>query len=248
MHTMVLGIDTAGSGAGGALVTETQVLASFYLHRPPAFSRDLLRLIATMCAQAGYEPSAIAHVAVNLGPGAFTGLRVGLATAQGLAMAYDKPLIGISAFEALVELVGDWEGIVCPILEARRGEVYAAFYRRRGKVVQEIIPGMAVTPEILCTLVTERTLFLGSGVASYGALLAATLGEWAYCVETGIEVGIAVGIARLGERRMGLAAPEMPTILTPLYIRAADAHLPPHVVGAQRTALAPTTTRELQGV
>ena len=162
----MLGIDTAGRSGSVALVDETQVLASFYLRQAPPFSSHLMRLVDAVCAQVGCRISDLGGFAVSLGPGGFTSLRVGLATAQGLAMAMGKPLVGCSTFEALVAMAAGWHGIVCPVLEARRGEVYAALYCRQEATVREVMPGMVTTPDALCTLVTERTLFLGSGVRS----------------------------------------------------------------------------------
>ena len=230
---MMFGIDTAGRSGSVALVDETQVLASFYLRQAPPFSSHLMRLVDTVCAQVGCRISDLGGFAVSLGPGGFTSLRVGLATAQGLAMATGKPLVGCSTFEALVAMAAGWHGIVCPILEARRGEVYAAFYGQQGPIVREIMPGAVTTPDALCTLVTERTLFLGSGVRVYGALLAATLGAHAVCLENIVEGELAASVARLGQARLQPASTAARHTLTPLYIRAADARLPRYpVMGA----------------
>jgi tRNA threonylcarbamoyladenosine biosynthesis protein TsaB len=236
---IVLGIDTSGIAGSVALVEDTQVLASFHLRQPSAFSSYLLRMIDLVCHQAGCQLSALAGIAVNLGPGAFTSLRVGLATAQGLAMACGKPLVGWSTFDVLARLVG-WEGMICPVLEARRGEVYAALYRRQGSVVHETTPGMVMTPEALCALITERTLFLGSGMQTYRTVLTTILGERAVCVEVGgIETGIAAAIARLGCTRLGEPDATGWTPLTPLYIRPADARLPAHMAALPAHTSAP---------
>jgi tRNA threonylcarbamoyladenosine biosynthesis protein TsaB len=226
----MLGIDTAGRSGSVALVDETQVLASFYLRQAPPFSSHLMRLVDTVCAQVGCRISDLGGFAVSLGPGGFTSLRVGLATAQGLAMATGKPLVGCSTFEALVAMAAGWHGIVCPILEARRGEVYAAFYSQQEAMVREIIPGAVTTPDALCTLVTERTLFLGSGVRVYRALLAATLGAHAVCLENVVEGELAASVARLGQARLQPASTAARQTLTPLYIRSADARLPRYPV------------------
>ena len=201
-----------------------------------------MRLVDTVCAQVGCRLSDLGGFAVCLGPGGFTSLRVGLATAQGLAMATGKPLVGCSTFEALVAMAAGWHGIVCPVLEARRGEVYAAFYCRQGAAVREIMPGMVTTPDALCTLVTERTLFLGSGVRVYKALLAATLGAHAVCLENVVEGELAASVARLGQARLQRAGTAARQTLTPLYIRAADARLPRYpVTGAALSSPRGTT-------
>jgi tRNA threonylcarbamoyladenosine biosynthesis protein TsaB len=234
---MMFGIDTAGRSGSVALVDETQVLASFYLRQAPPFSSHLMRLVDTVCAQVGCRLSDLEGFAVSLGPGGFTSLRVGLATAQGLAMATGKPLVGCSTFEALVAMAAGWHGIVCPVLAARRGEVYAAFYCQQDATVREIMPGMVTTPDTLCTLVTERTLFLGSGVRVYRALLAATLGAHAVCLENVVEGELAASVARLGQARLQPASTAARQRLAPLYIRAADARLPRYPVTGAAASL-----------
>jgi tRNA threonylcarbamoyladenosine biosynthesis protein TsaB len=229
---IILGLDTAGQASSVALVDEMQILASFYLRQAPTLSSRLLHSIDLVCGQVGCRVDDLGGLAVDLGPGGFTSLRVGLATAQGLAMATGKPLVGCSAFEALVALAEGWNGAICPVLEARRGEVYAAFYHRQGAVMHETMSGMVTTPDTLCTLVTERTLFIGSGVRSYGALFTATLGAQAVCLENAPEGGLAASVARVGHGRLGASTPTAWPVLKPLYIRAADARLPRHVMVA----------------
>jgi len=236
-QVIILGLDTAGRSGSVALVDETQVLAFFYLRQAPTFSSHLLRTVDVVCCQVGCRVDDLGGLAVNLGPGGFTSLRVGLATAQGLAMATGKPLVGCSAFEALVASAEGWHGAVCAVLEARRGEVYAALYHRQNTTMHVTTPGMVTTPEALCTLVTERTLFVGSGVRTYGALFAATLGAQVVCLESALEGGLAASVARLGSERLrapaaGAAAPGAWSALKPLYIRDADARLPRHAMAA----------------
>jgi tRNA threonylcarbamoyladenosine biosynthesis protein TsaB len=238
----MLGIDTAGRSGSVALVDETQVLASFYLRQAPPFSSHLMRLVDAVCAQVGGHMRDLGGFAVSLGPGGFTSLRVGLATAQGLAIATGKPLVGCSTFEVLVAMAAGWHGSVCPVLEARRGEVYAAFYDRQDTVVREVMPGMVTTPDALCTLVTERTLFLGSGVRLYRTLLTATLGTHAVCLENIVEGELAASVARLGQARLPYASTAARQTLTPLYIRAADARLPRYPITGAAPSVSLGTT------
>lgn len=224
IEMIVLGIDTAGPAGSVALVEAGEVLASLYVRRSSTFSRPVLRSIDRLFDWTGCALADLGGLAVNVGPGAFTGIRVGLAMAQGLAMASGKPLVGCSAFEALVAMAPGWEGAICPVLNAYKGEVYAALYHRLGRQVRQVRPGMLVTPEILCTLVMERTLFLGSGVQAYGAVLTAALGERAVCVDIGLEeVGLAVSVARVGQARLQEAEAATLPFPRPLYIRSADA-------------------------
>jgi tRNA threonylcarbamoyladenosine biosynthesis protein TsaB len=226
---IVLGVDTAGPVSGVALVAAGQVLASLAVRQVSAFARPLLRSIDRLLHWTGYTLADLGGIAVNVGPGAFTGIRVGLATAQGLAVASGKPLVGCSAFEALVALASAWEGAICPVLDARKGEVYAALYQQHGHQYHQVRPGMVMRPEDLCALIVERTLFLGSGTQVYGAVFTAALGEQAICVNPGIEeLGIAVSVARVGQARLERTPGEGPPHPEPLYIRRADARLPRH--------------------
>jgi tRNA threonylcarbamoyladenosine biosynthesis protein TsaB len=220
-----------------ALVAEQQVLASLFLQQPAAFSRLLLPCIDRLLAWTGYTLADVAGLVVNIGPGVFTGLRIGMATAQGLAMAGGKPLVGCSTFEALLALVPCWDGAICPVIEARRGEVYAALYSQRSGQVWEQLPAMVIAPEALCALLEDRTLFLGSGVKLYGATFRTLLGDRAVCMDTGVEeVGLAVSLARVAQSRLQAAPVEAAPLLKPLYIRPADARLPRHAVQENKSS------------
>ena len=127
-----------------------------------------------------------------------------------------------------MDAAGDWNGQICPLIEARRGEVYAAFYSRTGEGVSETMPGMAITPDALCSLVRERTLFLGSGVTAYGDFLATKLGELAVCRDLGGDFVLAAHVAGLGCQRLASVGPDGGHRLAPFYIRPADARLPRH--------------------
>ena len=229
---MILGIDTASPTCSAALVQGSEIVACSHLAEQATASTHLVRLIDDLRARVGLRVDDVAALAVNLGPGAFTGLRVGLATAQGLATAYQKPLVGCSTFEALVDAAGEWDGPICPFIEARRGEVYTAFYRRHEGQIYETMPGMAATPDALCSLVQERTLFLGSGLAAYGGFLASKLGELAVCQDLGRDFALAANVAGLGRERLAACAPDNGYRLAPIYIRAADARLPRHKASA----------------
>ncbi len=234
---IILGIDTSAAVSSVALLERAQVISSLCVRPTSTRSLSLLRMIDIVCYQIGCKLSEITGIAVSLGPGSFTSLRIGLATAQGVAMAYGIPLVGCSTFEALAMWASGWEGMVCPVLDARRGEVYAAFYQRRGAIMTEVMPGKVMTPEALCPLVTEPTLLLGSGVQTYGVLWSTALSERVVCMENSVEAGLAASVARWGYLRIVEAALPASPILQPLYVRPADARLPQHARLAPVSAL-----------
>lgn len=225
---IVLGIDTSTSMCSVALTEATQVIASYCLRPSSTRALSLLRMIDVICKQSRLSLTEIRGVAVALGPGSFTSLRVGLATAQGIAMAQNIPLIGCTTFEALAMYARGWGGIICPVIDARKGEVYAALYRYQDNGPVEVMPGKMMPSLSLCSLVTERTMFVGSGVKTYGTTWSHALEERAIYIEGVMDTGLADQVARLGYRRLpGVRATPQP-VLRPLYIRPADARLLQH--------------------
>jgi tRNA threonylcarbamoyladenosine biosynthesis protein TsaB len=175
--------------------------------------------------------------AVATGPGSFTGLRIGIATMQGLAVAMGKPLIGISAFEALVALGGSGLTLdpnpphvrhesgptrrIAAWIDAWRGEVYAALYEDG----REVEPPVVARPEHLFQQLSGRdTVFIGDGAAAFADLIRTTLGAQARLAEpvtpllAGTIAQLATDAARAGHR-------PPPHAIRPLYVRRSDAEL-----------------------
>lgn len=124
----VLGIDSATLVAGVAVIEEERVVVEGFLQTRKTHSERLLPLIALWLQEAELSLKDIDGIAVTSGPGSFTGLRIGVATAKGLAQAAGKPLLGVPTLDALALNLAGSSGIICPILNARKGEVYTALY------------------------------------------------------------------------------------------------------------------------
>ena len=116
-------------------------------------------------------------VAVGQGPGSFTGLRIGLAVAKGLAWAAGKPLIGVPTLDTLAASPPEASLPVCPVVDARKGQVYAALYQRdsTGRL-KSLRPAGAFAPEDLARFIGQPTIFVGDGARTWGSVLAETLG------------------------------------------------------------------------
>ena len=124
----VLGIDSATLVAGMAVVDGERVIVEGFLQTRKTHSERLLPLIDFWLREAELSLSDLDGIAVTLGPGSFTGLRIGLATAKGLALGAGKPLLGIPTLDALALNLTGVPGFICPILDARKSEVYTAVY------------------------------------------------------------------------------------------------------------------------
>ena len=186
----VLAIDSSGLTATVAVVEETQTIAEYTVNYKKTHSQTLLPMIAEMAKMIELDLSTIDAIAVAGGPGSFTGLRIGSATAKGLGLALDKPLIHVPTVDALAYNVYGCEDIICPIMDARRNQVYTGLYTfssRAGEkpdsnlvepVFQVMKMQMAVSVEELIRRLNNYArpvVFLGDGVPVYQEMLSAGL-------------------------------------------------------------------------
>ncbi len=129
----ILAIDSSGLTASAALVTEDSILAEYNTNYKKTHSLTLLPMIDEILKMTETEVSELAAVAVAKGPGSFTGLRIGSATAKGLTLAADIPIIEISTLEAMAYQLYGTEDVICPMMDARRNQVYYGIYRFEGE-------------------------------------------------------------------------------------------------------------------
>ena len=182
---LVLALDTATLTLSAALVDrgrrvdgvgwQDRVLDRRVIEPPTPHSSVLPSLLDEMLTKAGKKTADLSAVVVGLGPGSFTGLRISLATAKGLCYAAQRPLLGASSLRAMaLEAAPDVpEGtLLVPCLDARKGEVYAGFFRKQGAQVVEEAPEAAVSPELLLERVAKEASaeVYGIGRAAYPAL------------------------------------------------------------------------------
>jgi len=144
----LLALETATNTCGAALLVDGSVVAEAHVHRPRVHARYLTPLVESVVERGDISMQELTAVAVSMGPGSYTGLRIGVSTAKGFAMATGAPLVGVPTLEALAATVlpyADEEDLICALLDARRDEVYAAAYRVRSAGLQEDKPS-AVPP------------------------------------------------------------------------------------------------------
>ena len=163
---LILGIDASGHTASTALLEDGVVLAEYSLNIGLTHSQTLLPMVAEIFSRTGKKVTELSAIAVSAGPGSFTGLRIGAATAKGIALPYAIPLVSVSTLEALAANASDRESIVHPIMDARRQQVYTGAFRN-GKLLGE---EEAISVEERCKKVNAtpgRHLFLGDAVPVY---------------------------------------------------------------------------------
>lgn len=144
----ILGIDSATLVAGIAIIDVEKVLVEGFLQTRKTHSEKLLPLINYWLKEAEISLDELDGIAVTIGPGSFTGLRIGIATAKGIAMATGKPIIGIPTLDAIALNMSGYNGLICPILNARKSEVYTCLYISTGsRRFMRISEYIAVSPE-----------------------------------------------------------------------------------------------------
>ncbi len=130
----ILGIDSSGMVASVAIVQDDVIIAEYTMNHKKTHSETLLPMIDEIVKTSETKLEELDAIAIAAGPGSFTGLRIGAATAKGLAMAVDKPVIPIKTCEGLAYNMWGAEGLICPIIDARRNQVYTGLYRVKGNV------------------------------------------------------------------------------------------------------------------
>ncbi len=210
---------------GVALLSEQGLLSEYLLNVKATHTERLLPLIDRALSDAEITLSQIEGLAVAVGPGSFTGLRIGMSTAKGLAIAAGKPLVGVPTLEAMAWTLPFCAHPVCPVLDARKGEIYCALFRHEGERLIRLMEDAALSPESLLSWIQEPTVFLGDGVAVYGALLKARLDRLALFPPSGQRTGSAATVAELGRRRLLQGQRDEISELTPRYLRPSEAEL-----------------------
>ena len=146
---MILGIDSSAISAGCALVEGGKIVAEQYLNTRHTHSETLMPMVSGMLQNAGVALSNVERIAVTIGPGSFTGLRIGIATIKGLCMGAEKPCVGVSTLEAIAYNFIGVDGIICACMDARCKQVYNALFRSEGGVITRLCDDRAVTLEEL---------------------------------------------------------------------------------------------------
>lgn len=163
----ILALDTSGLVASVALVSEDKLIAEYTIQDKLTHSQTLMPMMDSIKTLLGLEMETVDYIACAAGPGSFTGLRIGAAAAKGLALGLNVPLIPVPTLDALAYNVFAAEGIICPIMDARRQQVYTAFYAwkdgRLCRLNEERAIGMDVVLEEAAAFGCPVT-FVGDGV------------------------------------------------------------------------------------
>jgi tRNA threonylcarbamoyladenosine biosynthesis protein TsaB len=230
----ILALDTATRTCSVALVRDGEVLAERSERGAANHAATLPQLVADVLDEAGERLTSGDAVAVTIGPGSFTGLRIGLSFAKGLAFASGLRIVGVPTLDALALAAPPWDGVLCAALDARKQEIYAALYRRdepdggddRDHRIVRLGAPVAIGAEDLIAALTPPCSVIGDVVEAYGALFTASLGAGVRLLASDAHPPRAAAAARLAAARLrAVPAGDDLVALTPQYLRPPEAEL-----------------------
>ena len=220
---LILALDTTAVVASVALCRDGQPIASFTVKNGNTHSETLLPMVEAVLRSAGVSVSEIDLFACSTGPGSFTGVRIGTATVKGLAFGQGKNCLGVSTLEALAENLVPFDGILCPVMNARRGQVYNALFTYENGELKRLCPDRALSatelaaelekdgrPFALCGDGTEE--FLRLAPKTRPVAVPALLGDQS-----------AVSVAKVALRRANNGERGTDAELAPVYLRLPQA-------------------------
>ncbi|MBW3547559.1 MAG: tRNA (adenosine(37)-N6)-threonylcarbamoyltransferase complex dimerization subunit type 1 TsaB [Actinobacteria bacterium] len=223
---LILGIETATPQVGCALGAHEGVLASFHAAKGRRHAEVLTPAIEFICRQARVTLDDVGAVAADVGPGLFTGLRVGVVTAKALAMALRVPVVGVSSLDLLAFPVRWTHRRIVSVVDARRGEVFYGFYRQVPGGVQRVSEHRVASPEELCSEILasgDDCLAVGDGALRYADRLAELI--QVEVAEAGLAYPSAGSLVQLAHARAVREDFVNSWELAPVYLRKADAEI-----------------------
>jgi tRNA threonylcarbamoyladenosine biosynthesis protein TsaB len=218
---LLLALDTATEKGSLALVEDERLLAAYSLHSPGTFLQHLLPGVEELLQAAGRSLKEVGAIAVSQGPGNFTGLRIGLATAKGLAWALSCPLVPVATLEALAAQFPFQEHPTAVLMDAKREEVYLGVFHCPGELPQTLAEPRRLPVAGLSARLKPPLLVTGPGLTAYGDFLEKHLSPEITWAPPEMRHPRATTIAHLGRLRLEQGLSVAPQQLTPTYLRPA---------------------------
>lgn len=222
----VLAVESTSMAAGAALIQEDRLIGEIRTNHRKTHSEQLLPMIDQLLALCECPLSQVDILAVSVGPGSFTGIRIGVATVKGLAQALGKPVVGVNSLEALAWQANAFQGLVVPLVDAQRNLVYTGMYRFKDSRMETLLqPDVLHIQELLEAVKDwkEDLFFLGDAMVLHRETLEKTLGERARCALPFQAMPSAASLAQCALEK-ALAGEGVPAAaIQPVYLRTSQA-------------------------
>jgi tRNA threonylcarbamoyladenosine biosynthesis protein TsaB len=214
----LLAVETSSLAGGVSLLDDERLVAEYLLDVSLTHSERLMSAIDRVLSDARWTPRMLQGLAVAVGPGSFTGLRIAVSTVKGLALALDLPIAAVPTLDAMAAAL-PWAALpVCPVLDARKGEVYTSLYRWDGGAMRREWEYLALAPATLAGRLTEPIIVVGDGAAGIHS-------PWARAVPPPRRVPSPACVGALGLERLRRGDTVQASALSPLYLRPSEAEL-----------------------
>lgn len=218
---ITLAIECATQTVGIALLDQKKILAEVYLDAGGGHAEVLLPALEKLFLMTGLTTERIDLLACTIGPGSFTGVRIGVSTIKGLAIAMGKPIVGVSTLEALAMNVFPARRLICPLLDARKNQVYAGLYRMGPDGLPEAVaPDRLTDIELLVhSLAAEEVDFVGEAAVLYQKQICQE-GAGGFALQAGrCRRLYASAVGLIGLHRYQCGQSEDPLTFSPSYLR-----------------------------
>ena len=219
----ILAVDSSAKTASVAVTDDGKLIAESFVNVGLTHSETLMPMIDSVLKNAGLEPCDIDNFCVTVGPGSFTGIRIGISAVKGLAQPGNKPCFGVSTLDAMAYYNEDFNGIICCAMDARRSQVYCSVYSCRNKEIKRLTQDIAISIDELYNILkdyNENILLVGDGAElcyrQFGNKLSNVV---LASFQTRFQRAYGAVLAALGQNISAVEAQE----LNPVYLRPSQA-------------------------
>lgn len=222
----LLAIDASGIAGSVAYIKDGKLAGEYYICDKLTHSQTIMPMLEDMKALLNINLEEVDAVAVTSGPGSFTGLRIGVTTAKALALALEVPIIGVPTLDTIAHAMVYTEYLICPIMDARRNQVYTALYKWEANNLKRLTEHMAVDIEAYILELSDREekiIFLGDGVSVYENIIKEKLGEKAVFAPSFCNLQHASVLADVATKLYKEGQVEDPVLFVPIYLRKSQA-------------------------
>jgi tRNA threonylcarbamoyladenosine biosynthesis protein TsaB len=214
----LLAVETSTLAGGVALFDGDRLVGEYLLDVSVTHSERLMAAVDRVLADAGWSVRELEALAVAIGPGSFTGLRIGLSTVKGLAIALAIPVAAVPTLDAMASTLPFASLPVCPVIDARRREVYTSLYRWDGRAMQRQWEYLALSPDEVAARLDQPVILVGHAAASIDS-------AWARLAPPARRLPSPACVGQLGLERLARGEHVSPAELVPLYLRPSEAEL-----------------------
>jgi len=226
MTMLILALDTSTKSASIAFLENSKILYEININLGVNHSLVVLPALQYLCKVSNIEIGKTDLFVCTIGPGLFTGLRIGVSTVKGLALAAGKPVIGVSTLDALAFNLAGREMLVCPMLDAKKNQVYTALYRTESENVLEKKEHERITDiRDFLPNIDDKTLFVGDGAVKHEKLIRDSLPVRSFFASQAHQCVRAATVGLLGREKYYKGDVLNPITVTPVYLRLSEAEV-----------------------